>query len=148
MTELPPIEARIIEYQCYRVACPECGEGTRAPLPQDVKGDFGPQLTALIAYLTVNCRLPRRVVEELLGQVLGIRISLGSAQKCWEESGQAVAAPCQELEKQLKNELVPQHSGLSFCRNYCPPQPKTSPFIVAKLTHLKCFNSNLPIHGT
>jgi hypothetical protein len=33
-------------------------------------GHFGPQLAALIAYLTVVCRMPRRVVEALLGQVL------------------------------------------------------------------------------
>jgi transposase len=38
--------------------------------------------------------------------VLGIEISLGSTQKGWEETSQAVAAPCQELEKQLKNEPV------------------------------------------
>jgi hypothetical protein len=38
-------------------------------------------LAALIAYLTVVCRMPRRVVEALLGQVLGIEISLGSTQK-------------------------------------------------------------------
>ena len=61
---------------------------------------------ALIAYLTVVCRLPRRVVEALLGQVLGIEISLGSTQKCWEEASQAVAAPCQELEQRLKDESV------------------------------------------
>src|SRR5215469_5553827 len=106
VTELPPIQARTIEYQCHRVVCPACGESTRAPLPQEATGHFGVQLTALIAYLTVVCRLPRRVVEALLGQVLGIDISLGSTQKCWEEASQAVAAPCQELEKQLKNEPV------------------------------------------
>ena len=50
--------------------------------------------------------MPRRVVEALLGQVLGIDISLGSTQKCWEEASQAVAAPCQELEQQLKDEPV------------------------------------------
>jgi hypothetical protein len=33
-------------------------------------------LAALIAYLTVVCRMPRRVVEALLRQVLGIEISL------------------------------------------------------------------------
>src|SRR5579862_503210 len=106
VTELPPIQARTIEYQCHRVVCPECGESTRAPLPQEATGHFGAQLTALIAYLTVVCRMPRRVVEALLGQVLGIDISLGSTQKCWEEASQAVAAPCQELEKHLKNEPV------------------------------------------
>jgi transposase len=63
-------------------------------------------LAALIAYLTVVCRMPRRVVEALLGQVLGIEISLGSTQKCWEEASQAVAGPCRELEQQLKHEPV------------------------------------------
>jgi transposase len=106
VTELPPIQARIIEYQCHRVVCPECGESTRAAVPEEASGHFGPQLAALIAYLTVVCRMPRRVVEALLEQVLGIEISLGSTQKCWEEASQAVAAPCQELEQQLKAEAV------------------------------------------
>src|ERR1017187_8928816 len=106
VTELPPIQARIIEYQCHRVVCPQCGESTRATVPEEALGHFGPQLAALIAYLTVVCRMPRRVVEALLGQVLGIEISLGSTQKCWEEASQAVAAPCQELERQLKDEPV------------------------------------------
>jgi transposase len=106
VSELPPIQARTIEYQCHRVICPECGESTRATVPEEATGHFGPQLTALIAYLTVVCRMPRRVVEALLGQVLGIDISLGSTQKCWEEASQAVAAPCRELEQQLKDEPV------------------------------------------
>jgi transposase len=106
VTELPPIQARIIEYQCHRVVCPECGESTRATVPEQAAGHFGPQLTALIAYLTVVCRMPRRVVEALLAQVLGIDLSLGSTQKCWEEASQAVAAPCQELEQRLKDEPV------------------------------------------
>jgi transposase len=106
VTELPPIQARIIEYQCHRVVCPECGESTRAAVPEEAAGNFGPQLAALIAYLTVVCRMPRRVVEALLVQVLGIEISLGSTQKCWEEASQAVAGPCQELEQQLKDEPV------------------------------------------
>ena len=106
VTELPPIQARIVEYQCHRVVCPECGESTRAAVPEAAAGNFGPQLTALIAYLTVVCRMPRRVVEALLAQVLGIDISLGSTQKCWEETSRAVAVPCQELEQQLKEEPV------------------------------------------
>jgi transposase len=106
VTEIPSIQARVVEYQCHRVVCPECGESTRAPVPEEVAGHFGPQLTALIAYLTVVCRMPRRVVEALLGQVLGIEISLGSTQKCWEEASRAVSAPCQELERHLKNEPV------------------------------------------
>jgi transposase len=106
VTELPPIQARIVEYQCHRVVCPECGESTRAAVPLEATGQFGPQLTALIAYLTVVCRMPRRVVETLLAQVLGIEISLGSTQKCWEEASEAVAVPCRELQQHLKDEPV------------------------------------------
>ena len=106
VTEWPAIEARIIEYQCHRVVCPACGESTRAPLPAEAQSQSGPRLTALNAYLTVVCRMPRRVVEVVLGQVLGSPLSLGSTQNCWEEVSEAVAAPCQELEQQLKNEPV------------------------------------------
>ena len=105
VTELPAVRAHITEYQCHEVVC-ECGASTRAALPEEVKGSFGPQLAALVAYLTVICRMPRRVVEAVVEQVLGIEISLGSTQKCWEEASQAAAEPCQELEEQLKDEAV------------------------------------------
>jgi len=106
VTELPPIEAQITEYRCHSAVCSGCGKATQAELPQEVQGHFGPELTALIAYLTVVCRLPRRVVQELLGQVLGIPLSLGSIQNSWEEASEAVAEPCTELEQQLAHEPV------------------------------------------
>lgn len=106
VTELPHIEAHITEYQCQRALCPECGKATQAALPKEATGNFGPQLTALIACLTVVCRLPRRVVLELIGQVLGIQLSLGSVQNSWEEASEAVAEPCAELERQLPKQPV------------------------------------------
>jgi len=106
VTELPPIEAHITEYQCQRVVCSECGKTTQAELPAEVRGHFGPELTALLAYLTVVCRMPRRMVLGLMEQVLGIPLSLGSVQNSWEESSEAVAEACAELEKQLPDEPV------------------------------------------
>jgi transposase len=106
VTEVPPVKAHITEYQFPHVVCADCGKSTCAPLPEEIRGQFGPQLTALIAYWTVVCRLPRRLVEAMLADVLGIEISLGSTQKAWEEVSQAVAKPCQELEKQLPQEAV------------------------------------------
>jgi hypothetical protein len=103
--ERPSVQARVSEYQCHRVAFLEYGENTRAPAPEEVTEHFGPQLTALIAYLTVVCRTPG-VVEAMLAQVLGIEISLGSTQKRWEEASQAVSASCQELERHRKDEPV------------------------------------------
>ncbi len=93
VTEVPPVKAHITEYQFPNVVCGHCGKTTRAPLPEEIAGHFGPQLTALIAYWTVVCRMPRRVVEAMLADVLGIEISLGSTQKAWEEVSQAVEQP-------------------------------------------------------
>ena len=106
VTELPAIEAHITEYRCHRRLCPTCGNTTQAPLPEDVEGQFGPQLTALIAYLTVVCRLPRLVVQRLHEGALQIPISLGSTQKAWEEASAAVAAPYQELAQALPSQRV------------------------------------------
>src|SRR5438874_694432 len=48
VTELPPIQPYVIEYQCLKVVCPACGEGTRAPLPEEAQGDFGPHLMGAV----------------------------------------------------------------------------------------------------
>jgi len=106
VTELPPIEAQITEYRCHRRRCRRCGHVTPAGLPDERLGQFGPQLTALIAYLTVVCRLPRLVVQRLLEGALQIPISLRSTQKAWEEASTAVAAPSAELEAALRDEAV------------------------------------------
>ena len=106
VTEVPTIEAHITEYRCHRLRCRACGRTTPAPLPDQFEGQFGPQLTALIAYLTVVCRLPRVVVQRLLECVLQIPISLGSTQHAWEEASAAVSAPYAELQGALPTQPV------------------------------------------
>ena len=106
VTELPAIAAHITEYRCHRWRCRACGGTTSAPLPDEIEGQFGPQLTALIAYVTVVCRLPRLVVQRLLEGALHIPISLGSTQHAWEEASAAVAAPYEELQAALPTQPV------------------------------------------
>ncbi len=106
VTELPPIAAHITEYRCHRRQCPACGTTTLAPLPDELASQCGPQLIALIAYLTVVCRLPRLVVQRLLAGALHMPMSLGSTQKAWEEASAAVAAPGEELEQALGGQAV------------------------------------------
>ena len=106
VTELPPMAAHITEYRCHRRQCPDCGTITLAPPPDEDANQFGPQLTALIAYLTVVCRMPRLVVQRFLEGALQIPISLGSTQNAWEETSAAVAAPYAELEAALPHEAV------------------------------------------
>ena len=106
VVELPAIQAHVIEYQCEAVQCPGCGCETRAQLPSEARTQTGPRLTALIAYLTVVCRMPRRVAQQMLEQAMGISISLGCVQNCWEQVSEAVAEPYAGLEDQLKSAAV------------------------------------------
>ncbi len=117
VVDVPPIQPEVREYQCARVVCPCCHKGTRAPLPPEAQGDFGPQLAALVAYWTVMCRMPRSVVKTVLETVLGIPISLGSVQHLWEEAGEAVQAPCQQLEEQLPKQAVLNIDGSGWRNN-------------------------------
>ena len=50
--------------------------------------------------------MPRRVVQRFLKQAMGLDISLGSTQKCWEEASEAGTVPCQALETKLASEAV------------------------------------------
>jgi hypothetical protein len=61
--ELPEIQADITEYQMPNVVGPGCGQTTQAPVPPEVRGHFGPRLTAALAYMTVICHIPRRALQ-------------------------------------------------------------------------------------
>ena len=106
--EIPEIQAQITEYRLHSVICrdSDCAHVTTAPLPPEVESSFGPQLVAWIAYMTVGCRMPRRMVQRFLEEMLGIGISLGSTQKAWEEASAAVESPYEELSANLKNQAV------------------------------------------
>jgi transposase len=106
VTELPEIKADITEFQMYNVVCAYCQATTQAPLPPEVGGHFGPRLTAAMAYMTVLCHIPRRGMQCLLEQVLGIPLSLGTTQNAWEEASAAVAEPYHELQEALPQQPV------------------------------------------
>src|SRR2546429_7912999 len=63
VTEIPEINPHTTEYPCPQVVCEHGQKTTQEPLPEEVRGNFGPHLTALIAYWTVVCRVPRRLVR-------------------------------------------------------------------------------------
>ena len=106
VVDMPPIQAWITEYQCLKLQCPGCGQMTRAAVPEEAQDQTGPRLTALVAYLTVVCRMPRRVVQRFLEQAMGIWLSVGSTQSCCEQTSEAVEGACEELKNQLASAPV------------------------------------------
>jgi transposase len=79
VAELPPLAVEISEHRLQRLCCPDCGGTVRAELPAGVpRGCFGPKLEAAIAALTVRNRLSRRQLVELLDELFGCPVAVGT----------------------------------------------------------------------
>jgi transposase len=95
--ELPQVKAHVTEHQQHAVCCPDCQHVTRAPLPHGVPtGQFGPRLLAVVAVCTGVYHLSKRVVVELLSDLLGVRLSLGAVCGCEKLVSEALATPVAE----------------------------------------------------
>ncbi len=95
--ELPPIKPYTTEYRRHAEICGGCGHVTRAELPPGVpRSMLGARLTALVSLLTGGYHLSRRQASALLGEVLGIRISLGALSEAEERASTAVAPAVDE----------------------------------------------------
>ena len=107
IVDLPEVILPVItEYQYPKLICPCCQQGTRAELRSEHAHEIGERLTAVISYLIVVRKMTRRDVQATLQDLFGVDISVGSVQKAWEETADAVAAPYTELEQALATEPV------------------------------------------
>jgi transposase len=96
--ELPEIATLVIEHQCQRVRCPECGAKPRAELPAEVAGSaFGPRFQAAVVTLSVRNRISRRDVVELCEQLFRARISTGTVDTILARAGDALEDPYEDL---------------------------------------------------
>jgi transposase len=98
--ELPEICPSITEPRLLAGWCPSCQVWVKPELPAEVgRSAFGPRLQAWVAILTGRFRQSRRQVRELLRELCGVNVSLGSVQALCEETSEALAAPYQEVKE-------------------------------------------------
>jgi transposase len=96
VVEVPSIASDVTEYRLHRVAC-HCGKVTCGTLPAGVpRGMCGPRLTALIGLLIGVYKMSRREGSSLLGDVLGVKISLGALSQSEDAVSEAVSVPAEE----------------------------------------------------
>ena len=95
--ELPEFRPIVTEHRLWASWCPGCQTWVRAAWPVEVgRSVFGPRLQAWVAILTGRYRQSRRQVGDLLQELCGVKVSLGSIQSLCEETSEALAAPYQE----------------------------------------------------
>lgn len=77
--DLPPVGLSVTEHRLASRVCSGCGTRTKASAPAEASGPacYGPNLTALAAYLLVYQHLPVARAAELLSDVVGAAVSTG-----------------------------------------------------------------------
>lgn len=79
--DLPPLKIEVIEHRFEVKTCPCCHRTITAPRPAGLKGlpvEYGPQIKSLSIYLMAQQLIPCRRVSELLHELYGIEVSIGS----------------------------------------------------------------------
>ncbi len=92
----------------HTLSCLCCGEATRGERPAEMPtGQFGFRLQALIGMLSGRYHLSRRDIQEMLGTIFQVEMSLGSVSNQEGLVSAALKQPVQETYKYVR-----QHQGL------------------------------------
>jgi transposase len=102
VAELPEVPVILSEHQSLACTCERCGKETRGLIPPEIAAStIGPRLCATIGLLGVWVKGSRRAVAEVVADVLGCPIALGSISAREAELSQALAEPYQQLVEQV-----------------------------------------------
>ncbi|MEA1970766.1 MAG: IS66 family transposase, partial [Thermodesulfobacteriota bacterium] len=105
--ELPKVKAHVTEYRFGEGVCENCGKVHRSGLPDGVPtGMLGPRATALVGVLAGKYRMSKRYVKELLSDLFGFEISLGSVSNTEARVSEALAKPVEEAGKYVREQAV------------------------------------------
>ena len=105
--EIPPMRPVVTEYQLHQLVCPLCGEATRAGWPDGVTTRaYGARVQAIAALCTGAYRLSKRTTQQLLQDLFGVPMSLGTISPLEAATAQAVAAPVEEARAYVQGQAT------------------------------------------
>jgi transposase len=105
--EIPPIEPIVTEYQWHQLVCLDCGETTRAPWPKGVpSGTYGPRVHATVALCTGSYRLSKRTTAEVMADLFGVPMSVGTISQSETLTTSVVAEPVKEARDLVEKQAV------------------------------------------
>src|SRR5512135_1319111 len=91
--ELPAIRPHVTEYQRYAGVCTDCGQRWEGTLPAGIpRGQFGPGVLAVIAFLAGAYHLSTRQIHRLFQEVFHLDIGVGTVSQAQASVSAALAA--------------------------------------------------------
>ena len=105
VTEIPPIEPIVTEYQIHTLYCDECGGKTRGELPAGVpRRAFGARLQSIVSMASGVYRMSRRQVEEMMSNFFKVELSLGTVKNLEEDTSEALSGLVEEAKAYVKEQ--------------------------------------------
>ena len=105
--DIPPAAVRVFETQLITGSCNGCGHINRPDLPESTpRGSFSPRVQASVAYLTGACRLGKRKTLQLLKDLFGLDMSLGSVTACEKAVSRALGQPVEQAQQHVQQGLI------------------------------------------
>jgi transposase len=105
--EIPPIKPVVTEYQWHQLVCAACGEVSRAPWPKGVpSGTYGPRVQATVALCTGSYRLSKRTTQQVMDEVFGVPMRVGTISPLEQATTEALAAPGEEARTYVHEQEV------------------------------------------
>jgi transposase len=103
ISELPRRPVTVTEHQGYACTCQRCGQTTKEPIPEELtRSVFGERLSAVVAFASSRMHGSRRAVEELLEEVLGVPLGLGSVIAREKEMTLALSEPYRQAKQAIQ----------------------------------------------
>ncbi len=101
--ELPERPVEVTEHQSFACRCPECGRMNERHIPEQfTRSVLGPRLSATVAFFSARVHGSRRAVAEVLEQILGTPIALGTVINREREIAQALAEPYRQAKAKMR----------------------------------------------
>jgi transposase len=103
VSELPRRAVKVTEHQAMACTCRRCGQITRQQIPQELtRSVLGARLSAAIAFVSSRVHGSRRAVEDLLEEVLGASLALGTVMAREREITQALSEPYRQAKQMIQ----------------------------------------------
>lgn len=105
--DIPRINVFVTEYRLWAGRCELCGRPCRGTLPPGLPdGMLGPRAMAIVALLSGKFHLSKRNIEEILGDLFGLAICLGTVSKTEARVAAALEGPVEEARRFVQHHDV------------------------------------------
>lgn len=105
--DLPPQKAQVTEYRLWAGTCTDCGRRYPGALPPGIPlGMLGPRAMAIVALFSGKFHLSKRNIEEILEDLFGLPLGLGTVSNTEARVEAALRGPVEEAKAFLQAQAV------------------------------------------